>query len=861
MSACMIPTSSIQRPTSNLSGKQSSQKSILLEKPSENQHKKRLLQPSKPIESSIHILKNDFSTLGEDSVNIKTVAPFPYSTSSATVSGSVLFEEGGEIRNEPWNSEGGTLVLKGFSITPDAGGSKISATVSTAVGPSSYFITAMAPASAPAPGATEYSMSAALDPTTSAYVLSHDPTGTTRRYKFTQGNISVNVSNGQAEVKITGLSSPQLTRRECFVIGTRIECADIPEGNNKILSGNITLSSSFNQNEYTLRIESDHDIIGEGQDSQEANISLQTFGTEKDWTVKIDDGEEIRILRGTGDLPLLTTLKAEDLEEGAYEISANYDEFPDEVASIEVQIVDEPECGDGPPLLPEDLGGVIEGLNGVNLSGEGFRTQSITSDNIKQFFVSKNKMSTKILSLSDMNYPVGEIKSGSTFETVPSPENFEKPNKIKKLLESYFEARTSKQIAKQAENERLNRINQQIIDLKSYSQDFFSISFEPYTLIDNNNDFEKRKGYLDHSIEDFNFYSYAKNTPYLLISSQIYTNILGLYYQTAKEYILEEKPANNEDLSDYTYENMKVSELKNPYHFLKFLDRKIPRLNQKLNTKLSDINSSLEANLAEAEEISTSLDSLEQDIQELENEGIVLEQEISEIFGENIVTEDATFSIQSQIPDAGPLSWFWSRGRGPRGRTTNWARSYYSKTGKVTPKRVTTPKTNYYRALGQKGSTLKQVARNNSSLRSIDSRINANKVKIKDAKAQGNSTRAKALKDENSRLYDIRKRIKKRGKALKNKLKAIDRQLEKSRNNTNNTNQNTLECHNPNLRQLGNDEVAAISKKYGQDLHRKGGKPHSKFDYFVDPKSGNVFFVKKGNPKGAIPTPTEFQWP
>ena len=937
---------------------------------------KKRLYVSHPIQDSLTVALPPFSLKGEvqDDVSFSPPLTLPISRSNIQEGTGEIHLSGG---TESWNAD--QLVTASFSLYPQSDGTidmRLNAGKSS--GPMTYYISASGSTSGNSQLTEGDVLIADLDTGSSQYSISHDNTGNAGTYKFESGQIQAHLSGGQLTVSISGMTSSQLTKFDCYSWGTGSACYDVSNTSKKLLGGQISFVVPINTQSLALALKASQDVIGNLTSDTDGNllthsvISIDPFDSQKPWTLRVKkEGTEGTATgstcwesytsSGTGKSDNALTLDAAKLGNGIYTAEAYYTDYPDEKATVTVEIKNNvelkvignstfmppdeevtlqasyPACSEGhvvlegaiqkvfedvdsesarcnlsvletgnitapqtlnftwngvceenygrdlwtadlwldgsiedtktlellgdlpscedTPLMPEDLNEMLSLINQLSLfPNTGFGIQSVdvaSGDALKTFVHQKSKMQKAYTKLAELGYPVAQIQETSTQDALPATSSFPKAKPIERQLNAYFEAKAQRNIAKTQYKTFLNGLETEIVALKTYSQSSFGIPFEDYSGEQRTPSILFYKDLVDDAVADTQLFLSEKTVPDLLLSMQTYTNLLSIFYELSHKYLDGEVSA-LEGVDAYDYEKLNPEKLNTPHQLIKYIQRTLKNLNEKINSRHQTLNEELSQLFVEAEELSDTLDQLEAEAEAIDQSDAELLEEwkalLNEIAQEESNGDFSVQSIENPTPDAGLPNGYYGRGNIP-GSTTNYARNYYSKSGRpVRPEKIQRVQLNKSRSIDMVSFRQGVLINQRANLSRVNTQISRYEKGIKQAKKTGNIQLQQRLELAKQRAERQRAKFKdniQRNTKLLKKAKAAAKKAQKQ----NLTLENTQSCSD--LSALTNGEIKILNRN-GIDPHYY--KPNARYDLYKDRK-GNVFFVRKGNPRGSEPQP------
>ncbi len=453
---------------------------------------------------------------------------------------------------------------------------------------------------------------------------------------------------------------------------------------------------------------------------------------------------------------------------------------------------DSPSCEET-PLTPEDLNEMLSLINQLSLfSNSGFGIQSVdvaSGDALKTFVQQKSKMEKAYTQLAELGYPVAQIQETSTQDGLPAASSFPQAKSIERQLNAYFEAKAQRDIARAQYKSFLNTLETEIVALKTYSQSFFGIPFEDYAGEQRNPSILFYKDLVDDAVADTQLFLSEKTVPDLLLAMQTYTNLLSIFYELSHQY-LEGEVSALEGVDAYEYEKLNPEKLNTPHQLIKYVQRTLQNLNEKINSRHQALDEELGQLFAEAEEISNTLDQLEAEAEAIDQSDAELLAEWEAFLNEEAQEEsDGGFSVQSDIenpiPDAGLPNGYYGRGNTP-GSTTNYARQYYSKSGKpVRPEKIQRVQLNQSRSTNMVNYRQGVLANQRANLSRVNTQIRRYERGIEQAKKTGNSQLQQRLELAKRRAEGQRKKFEdnvRRNEDLLQKAKTEQGRARKSSN-------------------------------------------------------------------------------
>ncbi len=316
---------------------------------------KRKLSLSQPVTSMLGVSLSDFQLQGEDKVNFELPVSLPIVRSGIKDGTGMLYLSGG---NENWDAAG--LVTARFSIAPQTNGTTLMRLeAGKSSGPYTYYVTASGIITGVPELKEGSSISAPLNFSESKYSISHDNTGGSKNYVFQSGVIQSSVTGGQITVSISGMTSSQQTWKDCYSWGTGSACYDRSDSTKSLLGGNIQFISPITTKALGLQLKASQDKIGnqpinsDNTPSERSQISIDPLGSAEPYTVTIKKqgtettGSPSSTMESCGTNAKLTssgkkddilTLDASKLGNGAYTVEAYYSAYPDEKATVTVEV-------------------------------------------------------------------------------------------------------------------------------------------------------------------------------------------------------------------------------------------------------------------------------------------------------------------------------------------------------------------------------------------------------------------------------------------------------------------------------------------------------------------------------------------
>ena len=885
-----------------------------------------------------------FSLKGEvqDDVSFSPPLTLPISRSNIHEGTGEIHLSGG---TESWNAD--QLVTAFFSLHPQSDGTiDMHLNAGKSSGPMTYYISASGSTSGNSQLTEGDVLIADLDTGSSQYSISHDNTGNAGTYKFESGQIQAHLSGGQLTVSISGMTSSQLTKFDCYSWGTGSACYDVSNTSKKLLGGQISFVVPINTQSLALALKASQDVIGNLTSDTEGNllthsvISIDPFDSQKPWTLRVKkEGTEGTATgatcwesytsSGTGKSDNALTLDAAKLGNGIYTAEAYYTDYPDEKATVIVEIKNNvelkvignstfmppdeevtlqasyPACSEGhvvlegaiqnvfedvdlestrcdlsvletgsitapqtlnftwngvceenygrdlwtadlwldgsiedtktlellgdlpscedTPLMPEDLNEMLSLINQLSLfTNTGFGIQSVdvaSGDALKTFVHQKSKMQKAYTKLAELGYPVAQIQETSTQDALPAASSFPKAKPIERQLNAYFEAKAQRNIAKAQYKTFLNGLETEIVALKTYSQSSFGIPFEDYSGEQRTPSILFYKDLVDDAVADTQLFLSKKTVPDLLLSMQTYTNLLSVFYELSHKYLDGEVSA-LEGVNAYEYEKLNPEKLNTPHQLIKYVQRTLKNLNEKINSRHQTLNEKLSQLFTEAEELSNTLDQLEAEAEAMEQSDAELLEEWEALLNETAQDEsNGDFSVQSienPTPDAGLPNGYYGRGNIP-GSTTNYARYYYSKSSKLSF-RASQVNANLARARQSVRYHKNALSEQQTQLSQVKQQIKSYIKDFQKARQSGDVSAQQAILSNKTKAESLKKRLALSIKKHRSELTKAQKQEKEALRNKKNLDSSSSSC-TPLIREGGSGTTpGGISYNYDDKI-------------------------------------------
>jgi len=504
-----------------------------------------------------------------------------------------------------------------------------------------------------------------------------------------------------------------------------------------------------------------------------------------------------------------------------------------------------PDCTDQ-ILAPTALNGLMTGLNSLG-SASGFSTQSLKSDEIQSFAKSQKKLNKLREQLQSLAYPIAALDTPDmTRAQAPAPSSSLKTgeqNRIHKWLDEYFLVKADKELAKANYLVKLAQQEAVVQALWQMGTEEFGVFYGPYAGPVRDTDFLQYKTMADEAAYHFDTYLSENNTHGLFYASQAHLNEVAIFAHVARRYFAETLVGLSADEpDDFFYANPSSEKIETVLQLLRRLEKNIGKHGPQLQKQHQQLGAEFAKLLAEEAQLMQELDASEQRITALFAEHEQIAQSLQQL-DDLLAEEEATggFGIQSQFPDPGD-----TRGIGAYPFTHEIVARHYMALPRPLP-RVSPQRQNLQNL---KQSQTNKINHADAQISQLQARIKQTTSPLQKNNLQAQLKTYRQLKQNlQQKRNDVDKELKNLEKVEKGATKNQDKQTQQGSS-----------CRAADLRKLSKGEENALKRDDRDAVHKikediVGKKNKAQYDLYKD-RNGDIFVVRKHNPKGTEPQPT-----
>lgn len=300
-------------------------------------------------------------------------------------------------------------------------------------------------------------------------------------------------------------------------------------------------------------------------------------------------------------------------------------------------------------VLPSDVKPMKDAVLSLNLTGQsGFGIQSLSNNNLKEYFKIKKKIDKSIKKLKKLDYSIDVLNEANSIDDISGPIK----KKAKKELKKYFSIRVNAEILKGNILININALEQNLIAKENFIKNDFGFVLDDRNVISKN--ISNYKLLIDDELFELRIYS-SENTYDLVIALGHYFNLNNIYVGLVKDYLNndlivdsdnssesssdkdsddkdsddkdKDSKDDDDDSSKFLYSDRKIGAIDSGKGLIEFLDKSLSKekkllsnIYDALDRKTSLLFDSIVQNSVEIETISTELTPLLNELNRIESE-------------------------------------------------------------------------------------------------------------------------------------------------------------------------------------------------------------------------------------------------